>query len=383
MLRRALCLAAFLAASPSLALDWRVDLGPDDALYPVLDLSLSPRKAHADDRAFGEGSGLLQVSLRAARDAQPVTLRLSAPHLAENATVQAVLPRAGERYVLRPRLVWDRERLAALRETTSEPLQLTLSDDATQESRRVDARLHPLDEALYFARDGAERVDLSWIFAAYADPRDAAVEALIDSARSAHASLRFDGYAADAADAVLAQTFALWEALQAHGVRYAEEDPGVARGPLLWSQRVRRHGEVWRERRANCLDGSLLIAAALERLGIDSTLLLVPRHALLAVHTRADGSAPVFVETTALGAVRRPSDDDPPFVDRLDERINGAALGSFQAALAAGNERYRRDARRFGKHDPNYQWIDLATARAYGILPLSTTDAGSAPSGSQ
>jgi hypothetical protein len=86
----------------------------------------------------------------------------------------------------------------------------------------------------------------------------------------------------------------------------------------------------------------------------------------------------VFVETTALGAVRRPSDDDPPFVSRLAERIDGAALGSFEAALAAGSERYRRDARRFGHHDPNYQWIDLATARAYGILPLSnaTADGG-------
>lgn len=383
MLRCALCFSAWLAAVPASALDWRVDLGPDDALYPVLDLSQSPRPARTEDHAFGDGSGLLLVSVRADHDAQAVTLRLSAPHLAEPAIVHALLPQAGQRYQLRPRLIWDRARLTELHETTNEPLQLTLTDADGEESRRIEARLHPLDEALYFARDGAERVDLSWIFAAYADPRDAAVEALLERARRAHAGLRFDGYATGSADAVLAQTFALWEALHSHGVRYAEEDPGVARGPRLWSQRVRRHGEVWSERRANCLDGSLLIAAALERLGIDSTLLLVPRHALLAVHTRADGTAPVFVETTALGTARRPSERDPSFVRQFDERIDDAPLGSFEAALAAGSERYRRDARRFGKRDPNFQWIDLATARTYGILPLSATAASSAPAASQ
>lgn len=376
MLRRTLGYVALLACAPAPALEWHVELGPDDALFPVLDLAQSPRKTPDEGRAFGDGSGLLQVTVRATRDAQPVTLRVDAPHLADTATVQALLPRAGEDYVLRPRLAWDRTRLAALAQTTTEPLQLTLDDDGEQSRRVVDARLHPLDEALYFARDGGERVDLSWIFAAYADPSDAAVEALLARARATHAALRLDGYATGEADAVLAQTFALWEALQAHGVRYAEEDPGVARGPRLWSQRVRRHGEVWSERRANCLDGSLLLAAALERLGIDSVLLLVPRHALLAVQTRRDGSAPVFVETTALGTPRRANDDDPPFLRHIDDRLDAAALGSFEAALAAGSERWRRDARRFGKHDPDYQWIDLATARAYGILPLSSTAAG-------
>ena len=370
-----LCFTALLWLMPAAASEWRVDLGPEDALYPVLDLSQAGhRDARPGDRAFGDGSGLLQVEVRASRDGQRVRLRLEAAHLQQPASLDVRLAHTGERYLLRPKLDWDRQRLDDLHATTTEVLDLTLEvEGEALEQRRVEARLHPLDEALYFARDGGERVDLSWIFAAYADPRDATVDDLLARARAAHPELRFGGYEDADADAVLAQTYALWEAVQTHGVRYADEDPGLARGPRLWSQRVRRHGEVWEERRANCLDGSLLLAAAAERLGLHAVLLLVPKHALLAIHTRADGSAPAFIETTVLGESRLPLREEPAFTQQLDGRTDNAALGSFEAALAAGNTRYRRDARRFGQHDPNYQWIDLATARAYGILPLSTS----------
>lgn len=373
---RRLCLASLFWLVPAAAAgDWRVELGPEEALYPVLDLSQGGhRDARPGDRAFGDGSGLLQVEVRAGRDGQRVRLRLEAEHLQRAASLDVRLAHAGERYLLRPKLEWDRERLAGLRSTTTEVLSLDLEmDGEPAESRRVEARLHPLDEALYFARDGAERVDLSWIFAAYADPRDPTVDDLLARARTAHPDLRFDGYEAADADAVLAQTYALWEAVQTRGVRYADEDPGLERGPRLWSQRVRRHGEVWAERRANCLDGSLLLAAAAERLGLHAVLLLVPRHALLAIHARADGSAPAFIETTVLGESRLPLREEPAFLQELDGRTDQAALGSFEAALAEGAARYRHDARHFGQHDPNYQWIEIATARAYGILPLSTS----------
>ena len=371
----ALLLSGALLAAPAAAQDWRVELVADGALFPVLDLS-QPRAA----APFGDGAGLLQVEVRAARDGERVRLRVQAPHLARSATLDAVLPRAGARYRLRPALDWDRARVAALDVSVDEVLQLRLDSAAGTAERRVTARLHPLDEAPYFVRDGAEHVDLSWIFAAYADPQDAAVDALLARVRDAHPRLALDGYASGEAEAVLAQAYALWEALSTHGVRYAEEDPGRARGPRLWSQHVRRAGEVWSERRANCLDGSLLLAAAAERIGLRAVLLLVPRHALLALYTRADAGAPVFIETTALGARHGTTPAPPPFRARLEGDSDPAALASFQAALAAGSARYHAAARRFGRHDPDYQWIDLATARSYGILPLSAASARAAAS---
>lgn len=360
--------AGFAAAA-----DWRIELTPDDALYPALDLSQAPRAAPDDavEGPFGDGPGLLSVEVTATRDAQQASLTVDAPYLAQPARVEATLPRAGVRYRLRPALAWDAAALAALDRPRRETLTLYLSlDGEPAETRTYPAMMHPLDEALYYVRDGADHVDLAWIFAAYADPRDAAVAALIDAARARHPELAFDGRGQ--ADAVFAQAFALWEAIEAHGVRYADEDPGLARGPRVWSQRVRLHGKVWHERRANCIDGSLLLAAAFERIGIRSVLLLVPRHALLGFYTTRD-AAPAIVETTLLGARNLAPRPPPAFAAELGQTTSHAALASFDAALAAGAARYRREARGFGRRDPNYQWIDLATARAYGILPLAAS----------
>lgn len=367
---RHLCLVvAFLVSGSAAAADWRVDVEPAGALYPVLELSQGHGAPPRSD-SFGAGAGLVQIRLRANADAERVHVEIDGPYLTHPAQLDATLPQAGRDYVLRPSLPWDAPALEGLEQPQAAAWSIRVQrGDAPADVRDVASTVHPLAEALYYVRDGGERVDLSWIFAAYADPQDPVVAAILDQARARHADLDFAGYADGTARRgdVLAQAFALWEVLEDHGVVYADEDPGIARGPRVWSQRVRRHREVWQQRRANCLDGSLLLAAALERLGLQPFVLLVPRHALIGFYAQPNQRDPVFLETTLLGArhlaPRRAAFDPGPDPD-------AEALASFNAALDAGRTRYRREAASFGKHDPDYQWIDLATARAYGIIPL-------------
>lgn len=362
------CAAAFILSTTAAA-DWQVRVSPDDALYPVLDLSQRPSARAADNR-FGDGSGMVAVDVTATAAGEHVRLSVSASALAEPAVVDAVLPRAGERYTLRPRLRWSRAALAGVVQPQTMPALFVLQrGDAPAQQRQRDIRLHPLSEALYYVRDGNDHVDLGWIFAAYADPDSRVIGRILERVAERHPQLPLKPAARTPAQA-LASAYAIWEVLQLHGVRYADEDPGLARGPLVWSQHVRLHDDVWSERRANCIDGSLLLAAALERLGIRSVLLLVPRHALLAFYTGDKKSDPVFVETTLLGSRHLTARPEPGFVDELG-RADGDALESFSAALDAGQARYAREAAGFGQRRPDYQWIDLATARAYGIVPLA------------
>ncbi|MEO8670255.1 MAG: hypothetical protein ABI411_03000 [Tahibacter sp.] len=363
--------------------DWQLDITPDNALYPALDLSQAQRSAATpqatDGRVVGAGSGLIQVELRANHDAERVALRLDAEYLSHPVDLVATLPRAGERYVLRPALAWDIAALSTLQEIRTVNIILSLQrGDAPVQQIQREVRLHPMQEALYYVRDGSEHVDLSWIFAAYADPQSAVVDAMLAQAQRAHPELPFDGYASRDAAAVIAQAFALWEVLEQRGVRYADEDPGLARGPQIWSQRVRLHDDVWNQRRANCLDGSLLLAAALERLGVRSVLLLVPRHALLAFYPLRQDGEPVFVETTLLGARRLAAAAPRAFLSELSHP-DADALRSFSAALDAGRTRHARDAAGFRRRTPDYQWIDLAIARSYGIMPLPEASRRSAP----
>jgi hypothetical protein len=360
--RLALLLAACIGA-PAGAFDWQVDISPPGDLFPVLELSRVPRAAGA---AIGDGNGLVTVRV-AGRDL-PATLRvrIETPGLLAPAVLDAQPRPADTTLLLHPRLRWDIDGLRGLAATRRQVMQVTLETGAASETRRFEVRLHALEDVPYYVREGRDHVDLGWAFAAYVDPRDAVVDAVLRLAREIDP--RFDEGDSDAdngdpAARDLRRAAAVWAALQQHGLRYDEGDPALSHGPAVYSQRVRLPGEVWRERRANCIDGSVLIASVLERLGMRTFLVLVPQHAFVGFRAGTD-SRRYYVETTLLGA-------------RVHTAGQSASAG-FADAQRAGRARWRSVAARFaGHHGPDYALIDIGTARAYGIIPLAAGERAS------
>jgi len=333
------------AAAP----DWSVEITPDGELFPVLDLSQRTPESAASP---GGGNGLVIVRVRGESAPSHVRLVLDTEGLREPAIVEADL-RAGTTTELRPRLDWDTRWLAGLDSPRRQPLRVTIERGGrAAETRETPVRVHPLDDALYFVREGRERIDLGWVFAAYVDPEDPVVASIVDAARATDAE--FDRPSEDAG-ANVAKALAIWTALTRHGLRYADGDPSLSRGPAIYSQRVRLLGEVWNERRANCVDGSVLIASVLERIGIPAFIALVPGHAFVGFRAER-GGAIEWLETTLLG--------------RADIADDAGIAANFEAARAAGDARWRRSANRFDRrHAPDYALIDIGTARSYGIIP--------------
>jgi len=351
-----LALAMGLLGAPTAwaeALRWSVDVAPDGEIFPVLDLSQATAAAKG---VAGDGSGL--VAVRATTDV-PRDLRLTVETegLAEPAVVDARTLRGGMPVELRPRLAWDAPYLRSLTAPRAQPMRVRIeAKGLPAEVRELTVRVHPLDEALYYFRDGRDRVDLAWAFAAYVDPHDAVVDDVLDLARGAGAPVDDDS---GTAAAKIDQVRAVWNALEAHGVRYAAGDPALSRGPNIYSQRVRLVAESWAERRANCIDSSVLIASVLERIGIRSFIVLVPHHAFVGFYTAQNRSRPEFLETTLLGT----------------EHLPRGAASSFDAARAAGRLHFNRVSNRLDKaHRPDYALIDIETARAYGIVPLTARE---------
>jgi len=367
--------------------DWSVRITPFDQIFPALELSQARRDAaprSADQRLAGDGSGLIAVRLRARHAGEKVRLTVTAPGLEAPAQVEATLRDAGRDYVLRPPLAWQPRQLIAAdapRDTTVSFHLLRDGADAGTRARNVSLR--PLSEALYFVRDGADSVDLSWIFAAYVDERDAVVDRVLAAATASGIVAAFDGYASGSDAAVQRQVWAVWQALAAHGIRYSAADPGIARGPNVFSQRVRLLEQIWTDRSASCIDGSVLIASVLQRIGLRSFLVLVPGHAFVGFYTSAAGHQAAYLETTLLGAVPPPLAALPEFAAGIDEvTARRLDIAGYVAALNSGARRYARSAARFDRvHRPNYAVIDIAEARAFGIRPFeagTTAAAGAA-----
>ncbi len=339
------------------ALAWTIEITPDGELFPVLDLSQRLPKSAA---APGGGNGLVIVRVHGDDTPRHLRLEVSTPGLRASALAEADLERRGT-VELRPRLDWDIGYLRALRAPSHQPLHVSLASSGMHaETRTVDVRVHPLDDALYFVREGKDRIDLGWVFAAYVNPQDPVVDEIATDAREIDED--FDRPATSADDR-LRRVLSIWAALVRHGLRYAAGDPALSRGPAIYSQRVRLLGDVWRERRANCLDGSVLIASVLERIGIPAFIALVPGHAF--VGYRADAAHVEFLETTLLGEETR-SHEAP-----VGEDDTFAVAANFEAARDAGRERWRRVSSRFEhRHGPDYALIDIGAARSYGIIPF-------------
>jgi hypothetical protein len=367
--------------------DWSVRVTPYDQVYPALEMSrtrAAPGPNSPPSRnAFGAGSGLVAVSVRARHDGERVRVDIEAPGLRAPASIEATLADAGQDYELRPPLTWDAARLSAMDAARSAPLRFVLHRDGAEAGvLTLTASLRPLSEALYFVRDGRDTVDLSWIFAAYVDEGDPVVQQVLDVALQNGIVDKFDGYD-DSADGVYRQAWAVWQALAAHGIRYSAADPGIARGPHVFSQRVRLLGQTWADRSANCVDGSVLIASVLQRIGVRSFLVLVPGHAFVGFYTDAEATHAAYLETTLLGAPSPRIADLPGYAEALDtETSRRLEIAGFAAALEAGRRRFLRDAARLdNRHRPDYAVIDIGQARAFGVAPIRTNAAAAASVG--
>lgn len=127
------------------------------------------------------------------------------------------------------------------------------------------------------------------ILAAYIQPNAAAIAPLMvevsDRLGAATGNSSIDGYQSENPDRVDAIVRAVFDAVKARDIRYAE--PPASWGDI--GQKVRTPYEVFDGRLGTCLDTTLALAAVLEQCGINSTVWLLRGHAFLG-YWRIDGA---------------------------------------------------------------------------------------------
>ncbi|GJF12578.1 DNA helicase [Mycolicibacterium cyprinidarum] len=127
------------------------------------------------------------------------------------------------------------------------------------------------------------------ILAAYIQPNAAAIAPLMievsDRLHTATGNSSIDGYQSENSERVDDIARAVFDAVKARDIRYAE--PPASWGDI--GQKVRTPAEVFDGRLGTCLDTTLALAAVLEQCGINSTIWLLRGHAFLG-YWRIDGA---------------------------------------------------------------------------------------------
>ena len=181
--------------------------------------------------------------------------------------------------------------------------------------------------------------------ARWVTPHDPAVIRLVSAARNYVPAGRLAGYrlSGNSPERVSAQVRrearAIFEAMRQIGISYVDSlfTFGNFSGE---AQRVRLPRETLNQSSANCVDVSVAFASAMENLGMDPVIVIVPGHAFAGVRLTRDSRETLYLDLTVLPE------------------------GSFERAVS-------RAAYWLKKTPSNQQLvIDISAARALGIYPI-------------
>ncbi len=325
----------------------------------------------------------LGVPLKGAR-LHKISVRLLAPskeRLAVSAELPGILRASGTIEVGKTEqqleLTWVTTVLRQQSITNMLSMRFSLENKQGQRAVRWHpVRLHASHELLLGVEPrSAPSVDFNWTLAAFVDEASPSVDKILQRAQKSGVIQQFSGYASADNEEVYAQLFAIWHALQKRGMRYSNLVKSVREHPALLIQPVRSATQSYQEKRANCVDGSLLIASSLQKIGLRSALVILPGHMLLGISLNSQGDEWIYLETTEMGNLTAGGERDAlsELTDMAESDIGlRQSLRSFEQALARGQAQVDQAGDRF--FDPNnveYQIIDLFAARARGIRPVS------------
>lgn len=145
-------------------------------------------------------------------------------------------------------------------------------------------------------------------------------------------------------DEVISQVFAVWSALQRRGIKYSDVSTTLP-SKSVYAQTVRFLDDSVQASQANCVDGSVMMASILRKIGLDAYLVMVPGHCFLGFSDgNEENKTMFFLETTMLGSDNLKSVADlPNLPEKVKQAEFAASYKTFVAALEQGKAIYEED----------------------------------------
>ncbi len=380
----ALTLASGLAASAVAGdVDWDIDVYPSGNLFPSLVVGTA--RVDSDEELFpvwdghhlGDPQGLIGASISGLQEDDEVELVVEENEFMKAARFTGrVEETSDEDLVVHPKIPYRYKDLMRL--TQVQPLDITMElfvngESMGQKTRTITAR--SVNDCLFGVQESEDNTsDYAWLFSVYVNENHPWVDRLLKEALETGIVDSFDGYQSRDDEKVILQIFAIWNVMQRHGMRYSDITTTAAETDGVYSQHVRLLDQSMNATQANCVDGSVLLASLLRKIGLRCSLVLVPGHMYLAVDLSDD--ATIGIETTLMGEKSLAEIDRRKFPSfaKLDEPQQQAAWNSFEGAVSTGTENLEEAADKIDSDDMSYQLIDVSEARRRGILPISFPD---------
>ncbi|HEU4734870.1 MAG TPA: hypothetical protein VFT22_43560, partial [Kofleriaceae bacterium] len=203
--------------------------------------------------------------------------------------------------------VFEHDRIALLSETRAACLRTRVEDldGSVERENTYRVVLLPRTSSYLSVQDAAGKpIDLTPYLGAWVTPNVPEIMQLIRMAASFHPDRAIVGYqpadAPNLGDIATRQVAAIFAALKAQEVVYVNSVAAFNLAGGVFVQRIRLPRESLAARSANCIDGVVLMASALEAASLNPAIVLIPGHAFLAFELAPDSGRWDFVETTMI-----------------------------------------------------------------------------------
>jgi hypothetical protein len=184
------------------------------------------------------------------------------------------------------------------------------------------------------------------------------------------------------------QVAALWRVLHDRGFQYSSitNNSGYNDSKGLYSQTVRTLDNSLKTSQANCVDGTVVFASVLKRMGIKPVMVTVPGHCFLGYYANDTGtslSSIRFLETTLMSDnifIKDPKSAIQKYNDLLSKLIpkdvkltdlNKAYYLEFFNARVEGDSKYKKNIETYGTENVNL--LNVADLRKY-VKPIPLYD---------
>ncbi|MFN0078096.1 MAG: hypothetical protein ACKVY0_16695 [Prosthecobacter sp.] len=340
-----------------------------------------PRLKKKEVPIFGDENSWLGVELSGLPKGAQVEVEISVDGFMKPSKWKGTITKKtpdGEALIF-PKAAWDYAALLKVRQQrpVTATFKVTVNGAALPDETQTHIMKSLNDCPFYVLHDeeGEDFDDFSWLFAAYVNENHPLVDRILKEALDSGLVSGFTGYQSEDPKEVMMQVFAVWNALQRRGIKYSDVSTTTP-SKFVVSQNVRFLDDSIDATQANCVDGSVLMASILQKIGINSYLVMVPGHCFLAFDTGEDADAGIIgLETTMLGDNElKPVKEIPSLPQKAKLKEFQASYKTFSNAVKTGNAALEENAEAFeNEEDPNIQLISINDARELGIMPIDST----------
>jgi len=340
-----------------------------------------------DDAVFGDPNGLAGALVTAPHAKAKVKVTAKGGPFWDGGVMECVLPDAGKRYWIAPRLRYHYGALKAVTAPQRCEASFALEvDGAALGEKTVAGMVQPVKECVFGTRVSAGFSDkvlgyvysqFGWLFAAYVDEEHPFAAELVKEALATGVVDVFDGYASGDPDQTLVQVFALWEALTRRGARYHHYMRVTAVSNDVYSEPVRTMDEIAARPSGTSAEAVVLLASALLRIGLRPSVVIVSERVQLGVDRTDGGRDFVGIDPIYMGVEQPPDSRWPAQLrDALPRPFKDSpSLAAFGAALADGTDDVVNWGKRFDDGDTRLQMFDVRAARIDGVTPFRNVKA--------